>query len=150
MTDFLLQHYLWFKSLHVIAVIAWMAGLLYLPRLFVYHADAPKGSALSETFKIMEYRLLRYIMAPASIATWVFGGLMLYANWDGIMQGAGWMHAKLLLVVLMTGLHHVFAKWRKVFARNENARPAKFYRVWNEAPTVLMIAIVILVIVKPF
>lgn len=150
MAEFLLQQYLWLKSLHIIAVIAWMAGLLYLPRLFVYHADAPKGSQLSETFKIMEYRLLRYIMAPASIATWVFGGLMLYTNWDGIMQGAGWMHAKLLLVVLMTGLHHVFAKWRKVFARDENIRPAKFYRVWNEGPTLLMIAIVILVIVKPF
>jgi putative membrane protein len=150
MDDFLLQHYLWLKSLHLIAVIAWMAGLLYLPRLFVYHAESSIGSDKSEIFKIMEYRLMRYIMAPASIATWVFGGLMLYTNWDGIMQGGGWMHAKLLLVVLMTGLHHVFMKWRKQFARDENTRSAKFYRIWNEAPTVLMIAIVILVIVKPF
>lgn len=150
MIEFLMENYLWLKSLHIIAVIAWMAGLLYLPRLFVYHADAPIGSDKSETFKTMEYRLMRYIMAPASIATWVFGGLMLYANWDGLMSGAGWMHAKLALVILMTGLHHVFVKWRKQFAKDENKRPAKFFRIWNEAPTVLMIAIVILVVVKPF
>lgn len=98
----------------------------------------------------MEFRLLRYIMAPASIATWLFGGLMLYANWDGLVTGAGWMHAKLTLVVLMTGLHHIFAKWRKDFAKDANTRPAKFYRIWNEAPTVLMIAIVMLVVLKPF
>ncbi len=150
MTEFLMENYLWLKAIHIIAVIAWMAGLLYLPRLFVYHADAPIGSDKSETFKTMEFRLMRYIMAPASIATWVFGGLMLYANWDGFMSGAGWMHAKLTLVILMTGLHHVFVKWRKQFAKDENKRPAKFYRIWNEAPTVLMIAIVILVVVKPF
>jgi putative membrane protein len=150
MIEFLMENYLWLKSLHIIAVIAWMAGLLYLPRLFVYHADAPIGSDKSETFKTMEYRLMRYIMAPASIATWVFGGLMLYANWDGLMSGAGWMHAKLALVILMTGLHHVFVKWRKQFAKDENKRPAKFFRIWNEAPTVLIIAIVILVVVRPF
>ncbi len=149
MTQFLMDYYLWIKSLHVIAVIAWMAGLLYLPRLFVYHVGAAKGSELSETLKIMEFRLMRYIMAPASIATWVFGGLMLYANWDGIMA-QHWMHGKLLLVVLMTGLHHVFSAWRKKFARDENTRSAKFYRVWNEAPTLLMIVIVILVVAKPF
>ena len=150
MTEFLMENYLWLKAIHIIAVISWMAGLLYLPRLFVYHADAPIGSDKSETFKTMEFRLMRYIMAPASIVTWVFGGLMLYANWDGLMSGAGWMHAKLTLVILMTGLHHVFMKWRKQFAKDENKRPAKFYRIWNEAPTVLMIAIVILVVVKPF
>lgn len=150
MSEMLMNHYLLLKALHIIAVIAWMAGLLYLPRLFVYHAGAAKGSELSETLKTMEYRLLRYIMAPASIATWLFGGLMLYANWDGLMTGAGWMHAKLTLVVLMTGLHHVFAKWRKDFAKDENTRPAKFYRIWNEAPTLLMIAIVVLVVLKPF
>lgn len=149
MAEILLQHYLWFKALHIIAVIAWMAGLLYLPRLFVYHADTPKGSSQSETFKVMEYRLLRYIMAPASVATWLFGGLMLYANWDGIMA-QHWMHAKLTLVVLMTGLHHVFGAWRKKFERDENTRGAKFYRIWNEAPTLLLIVIVILVVVKPF
>ena len=150
MSEMLMNHYLLLKSLHIISVIAWMAGLLYLPRLFVYHAGAARGSELSETLKTMEFRLLRYIMAPASIATWLFGGLMLYANWDGLVTGAGWMHAKLTLVVLMTGLHHIFAKWRKDFAKDANTRPAKFYRIWNEAPTALMIAIVMLVVLKPF
>ncbi len=149
MQEFILSGYLWFKALHVIAVISWMAGLLYLPRLFVYHADAPKGSDKSETFKIMELRLYRYIMGPASIATWLFGGLMLYANWEGIMS-MGWMHAKLTFVIAMTGLHHVFGAWRKKFAHDENIRPAKFYRIWNEAPTLAMIAIVLLAVVKPF
>lgn len=150
MTNFLMDNYLLLKALHIIAVISWMAGLLYLPRLFVYHADAPAGTAQSETFKLMEFRLMRYIMAPASIATWLFGSLMLYANWDGLMTDGGWMHAKLLLVVLMTGVHHVFIKWRKNFAADKNARPAKFYRIWNEVPTILMIAIVTLVVLKPF
>lgn len=149
MQDFIITHYLWFKSLHLIAVISWMAGLLYLPRLFVYHADTDKGSKASETFKIMELRLMRYIMAPASVATWLFGGLMLWANWDGIMT-QGWMHAKLTLVILLTGFHHACMAWRKKFARDENKRPAKFYRMVNEVPTLIMIGIVILAIVKPF
>lgn len=150
MTDFILTHYLWIKSLHLIAVIAWMAGMLYLPRLFVYHADAPKGGDLSKTLKIMERRLLRYITNPAMIAAWIFGGLMLWANWDGLMTGQGWMHAKLTLVILMSAVHGLYARWRKQFERDENTRPAKFYRIWNEVPTVMMIAIVIFVIVKPF
>jgi putative membrane protein len=138
--------YLWLKALHVISVIAWMAGLLYLPRLFVYHCDAPPGSAQSETFKVMERRLLRAIMNPAMIAAFVFGSLMLVViDWR-----QGWLHAKLTLVALMTVLHHLYALWRKDFAADRNTRPARFYRIWNEAPTVLMIAIVILVIVKPF
>lgn len=149
MQDFILSSYLWFKALHVIAVICWMAGLLYLPRLFVYHADAAKGSHTSETFKVMELRLYRYIMGPASVATWLFGGLMLYANWDGIMS-MGWMHAKLTLVVAMTGYHHALGAWRKKFARDENTRPAKFYRIWNEVPTLGMIGIVLLAVAKPF
>jgi putative membrane protein len=149
MDGFLIEHYLWFKALHVIAVISWMAGLLYLPRLFVYHADAVKGSPSSEMLKIMEFRLYSYIMRPAMIATWVFGVLMLYANWDGVMA-MHWMHAKFTLVIALTGVHHVFGAWRKKFSRDENKKSAKFYRVWNEAPTVIMIAIVILVIVKPF
>ena len=149
MEDFIVTHYLWFKSLHVIAVISWMAGLLYLPRLFVYHADAAKGSELSEKFKVMEYRLMRYIMTPASVATWLFGGLMLWANWDGIMA-QHWMHAKFALVVFLTGFHHACMAWRKKFARDENAKPAKFFRIVNEVPTLIMIAVVILVIVKPF
>lgn len=149
MSGFVISYYLWFKALHVIAVISWMAGLLYLPRLFVYHADAVKGSELSEKFKVMEYRLMRYIMTPAAIATWLFGGLMLYANWDGIMADQ-WMHGKLLFVVLLTGFHHACISWRKKFARDENTRSAKFFRMVNEVPTLLMIGIVVLVIVKPF
>ena len=147
--DFIIAHYLWFKSLHIIAVIAWMAGMLYLPRLYVYHADAPVGSQQSETFKVMERRLLRAIVNPAMIATFLFGGLMLAANWDGIMS-MGWMHAKLTLIVLMTACHGMFAKWRKDFERDANTHPAKFYRIWNEVPTLLMIVIVILAVAKPF
>jgi putative membrane protein len=149
MQDFILTHYLWFKSFHLVAVIAWMAGLLYLPRLFVYHANAAKNSDVSETFKVMEMRLYRFIMQPAMGLTWLFGGLMLYANHEAIMA-MGWMHAKLTLVIAMTGLHHIFGSWRKKFAADANTKSPKFYKIWNEAPTVLMIAIVVLVIVKPF
>ncbi len=149
MVDFLGQYYLWIKALHVIAVIAWMAGMLYLPRLFVYHADAPKGGELSETLKIMERRLLRIIINPAMILAFLFGALMLWVNWDGLIA-QGWMHAKLTLVILMSGVHGFFARWRKQFERDENTRSAKFYRIWNEVPTVMMIAVVIFVIVKPF
>lgn len=148
MQEYVLNHYDWFRALHVIAVISWMAGLLYLPRLFVYHAGANKDSELSETLKVMERRLLRFIMNPAMILTWVFGGLMLYANMS-IMQG-GWMHAKLTLVIIMTIFHHMLGRWRKDFLKDSNTRPAKFYRWMNELPTLLMIGIVILVIVKPF
>jgi putative membrane protein len=130
----------------VISVIAWMAGLLYLPRLFVYHADALKGSGVSETLKTMERRLLRGIMNPAMVAVFVFGGLMLVVqDWR-----QGWLHAKLLLVLGLTIVHHLYALWRKDFAADRNTRPARFYRFWNEVPTLAMIAIVILVIVKPF
>lgn len=148
MQDFLLMNYDWIRALHIIAVMSWMAGMLYLPRLFVYHVDAEKGSVQSETFKIMEYRLMRYIMTPASIATWVFGGLMLWAN-PGLFSQP-WMHAKLLLVVLMTGAHHAFIKYRKAFDRDENAKSSKFFRIANEIPTVLMIFIVILAVAEPF
>lgn len=149
MQAILLESYLWLKALHIISVVAWMAGLLYLPRLFVYHADAPVGGELSQTLKIMEARLYGYIMRPAMIATWLFGGLMLYANWEGIMA-MGWMHAKLTLVFALTGIHHVFGAWRRKFAADVNTRGAKFYRVWNEVPTLILIAVVILVVVKPF
>ncbi|AEP08351.1 protoporphyrinogen oxidase HemJ [Micavibrio aeruginosavorus] len=148
MASFLLTYYLWIKALHIIAIIAWMAGMLYLPRLYVYHADAPKGSDKSETFKVMERRLLRFIMNPAMIASLVFGVLMIWANPDLMKQG--WMHAKLGLIVLMFGLHGVFSKWRKVFERDENTRSAKFYKIWNEAPTLLMIIIVIMAVAEPF
>lgn len=148
MQDFLLQYYLWIKALHIIAVMAWMAGMLYLPRLYVYHADAAKGSDKSETFKVMEYRLLRYITNPAMIVAFIFGALMLYANPDLMKQG--WMHAKFTLLFLMFGVHGMYSRWRKQFARDENTRPAKFYKIWNEVPTVLLIAIVLLAVVKPF
>lgn len=148
MQEFLLNHYLWIKALHVISVISWMAGLLYLPRLFVYHADADKGSELSETLKIMERRLLRIIMNPAMIAAFVFGLCMIWAN--PLLMKQGWMHGKLLLVALLTVFHHLLGRWRKAFLRDENKRPAKFYRRVNEAPTLLMIGIVIFVIVQPF
>jgi len=139
--------YLWLKSFHVIAVIAWMAGMLYLPRLFVYHCEAQKGSIQSETFKIMERRLLKAIINPAMIVTWVLG---LYLLWDGGWYKSGWMHAKIALVLIMSGLHGVYVRRLKDFAADKNTKPAKYYRILNEVPTVLMIGIVILVIVKPF
>ena len=148
MQDLLLEYYLWIKALHVISVISWMAGMLYLPRLFVYHADAPVGSPQSEIFKVMERRLLRLIINPAMIAAFLFGGLMLYAS-PSLLHDH-WFHAKFTLVIAMTAVHGFFARWRKQFERDQNARPAKFYRMWNEVPTALLVLIVILVIVKPF
>jgi protoporphyrinogen IX oxidase len=139
--------YDWLKALHVIAIIAWMAGMLYLPRLFVYHAEAPKGSIQSETFKIMERRLLKAIINPAMIVTWVLG---LVLAWQGAWWTAGWLHGKLLLVLILSGLHGIYARRLKEFAADRNTRPARYYRILNEVPTVLMIGIVILVIVKPF
>lgn len=149
MQEFIMTHYDWFRALHLIAVMSWMAGLLYLPRIFVYHADAEKGSELSETFKIMERKLIRIIMNPAMIVVWIVGLSMLYAN-SGLLQGQGWMHAKLTAVVLMTGFHHALSAWRKKFLKDENKHPSKFYRRVNEIPTVLMIFIVVMVLVKPF
>jgi putative membrane protein len=135
------------KALHIIAVIAWMAGMLYLPRLYVYHADAEKGSAQSETFKVMERRLLRGIMNPAMILTWIFGlSLAVQGNW----WVASWLHAKLALVLVLSAVHGLYSRWRKEFAADRNTRPARFYRWWNEVPTLLMIAIVFLVVLKPF
>ncbi|MCV0428886.1 MAG: protoporphyrinogen oxidase HemJ [Roseibium sp.] len=139
--------FLWVKSLHVISVIAWMAGMLYLPRLFVYHAEAEIGSDKSETFKVMERRLLKAIINPAMTTTWIFG---LWAAYELSAWTDGWFHAKLLLVIIMSGVHGYLSSCVKKFANDENTKPARFYRILNEVPTVLMIAIVILVIVKPF
>ena len=139
----------WIKALHVIAMIAWMAGMFYLPRLYVYHVDAEAGSELSETLKVMERRLLRAIINPAMILTWVFGGLLL-ATPGVIDWSAGWIHLKLVAVVVMSTLHGFYSRWRKDFAADRNRRSARFYRLANEAPTVLMIVIVIMVIVRPF
>jgi protoporphyrinogen IX oxidase len=139
--------YEWIKALHVIAVISWMAGMLYLPRLFVYHCEAEPGSKLSETFKVMERRLLRAIMNPAMIVTWLTG---LYLAWAGHLFSAGWLHGKLLLVVLLSGAHGFFSRCVKDFAADRNTRSPTFYRIINEVPTILMVGIVILVVVKPF
>jgi len=140
------------KSVHVLAIIAWMAGLLYLPRLFVYHAgldlSTEGGRATAETFKVMERRLLRAIMNPAMITAWIFGLWMLFLIPGWFSEG--WLHAKLLLVVLMTGMHMAMAKWRRDFEADRNARSHVYYRVANEIPTLLLIAIVFLVILKPF
>lgn len=139
--------YLWVKAVHVIAVISWMAGMLYLPRLFVYHADAERGSAQSETFKVMERRLYRAIINPAMIVTWAAG---LWLAWKGFAFSGGWLHAKIALVLLMSGVHGYLGGAVRRFAEDRNEKPARHWRIVNEVPTVLMIAIVILVIVKPF
>jgi protoporphyrinogen IX oxidase len=139
--------YEWLKAFHVIAVIAWMAGMLYLPRLFVYHCGAEPGSAQSETFKIMERRLLKIIINPAMILSW---GLGLWLVWSGGWLMAGWLYAKIFLALVLSGVHGMFARWVKDFAADRNRRSARFYRLINEVPTLLMIGIVILVIVKPF
>ena len=144
--------YPWVKAFHVIAVIAWMAGMLYLPRLFVYHCAAEKGSVQSETFKVMERRLLRAIIDPAMIATWLLG---LWLAWLGPDShwgwfASGWLQAKLVLVLAMSALHGLFARWVKAFAADANLHSQKFYRIINEVPTILLIAIVILAVVKPF
>jgi putative membrane protein len=138
---------LWVKSLHVIAVIAWMAALLYLPRLMVYHAGSAPGSETSETFKVMERRLLRGIATPAMIAAWVFG---LWLGWLIGVWNEGWFHAKLAGVLALTAYHVVMVGWVRAFAEDRNRRSARFYRFANEIPTLLLIAIVILVVVKPF
>lgn len=148
MIEFLFAHYLWLKALHIIAVIAWVAGMLYLPRLYVYHVKAAKGSELSETLKIMERRLLRFIINPAMIAAFIFGGIILWINPDLFQQP--WMHIKLTAIILMTVVHGLYARWRKQFERDENKHSEKFYRYWNEAPTILMIIIVIFAVTKPF
>jgi protoporphyrinogen IX oxidase len=139
--------YEWIKALHVIAVISWMAGMLYLPRLFVYHCEAEKGSPQSETFKVMERRLLRAIINPAMIVTWLAG---LYLVWAGHFYLSGWFHAKFLLVLILSAVHGFFARCVKDFATDGNRRSQRFYRIINEVPTLIMIGIVILVIVKPF
>jgi protoporphyrinogen IX oxidase len=139
--------YLWLKAFHVISAIAWMAALLYLPRLMVYHCGAESGSRQSETFKIMERRLLSVIANPAMAATWIFGVVLLV---DGGLYKFAWMNAKLVLVIGLSALHGVNAKWVKEFALDQNKRSARFYRFMNEAPTMLMIGIVLLVVLKPF
>jgi putative membrane protein len=139
--------YEWIKALHVIAVIAWMAGMLYLPRLFVYHCEAEAGSRQSETFKVMERRLLRAIMNPAMIAAWLLGLWLVYA---GGWHAFHWLQAKVVLVLLLSAIHGFLARWVGQFAADRNQHSDKFYRIINEIPAALMIGIVILAVVKPF
>ena len=147
--DALQAAYLWIKAVHVIAVIAWMAGLLYLPRLFVYHAAAEPVSKQSETFKVMERRLYRAIMHPALAVTAASAALLL-ATPGAVEWSQGWLHAKLALVAVLILLHLLMGRWRADFAADRNRRSQRFFRIANELPTVLMIAIVLLVVVKPF
>lgn len=144
--------YPWLKALHIIAVIAWMAGLLYLPRLFVYHCDAPAGSTQSETFKVMEWKLSRFIMRPAMLVTVGAGGLLVaLPGTPGYLPQAGsWLWLKLALVAGLLVMHHLMVRWRDAFAQDRNPHPQRFFRIMNEVPTLLMIGIVICVVVKPF
>ncbi|HEY5819935.1 MAG TPA: protoporphyrinogen oxidase HemJ [Mesorhizobium sp.] len=139
--------YPWAKAIHVIAVISWMAGMLYLPRLFVYHVDAAPGSIQSETFKVMERRLLRAIINPAMMVAWVFG---LWLAWRGFAFQGGWLHAKIAAVLVLSALHGYLSASVRAFAEDRNTKTARHWRIVNEVPTVLMIIIVILVVVKPF
>jgi protoporphyrinogen IX oxidase len=147
MIGFVHSYYQWILAFHIIAVIAWMAGMLYLPRLFVYHCETTPGTAESERFKVMERKLLRAIINPSMIAVWILGLTLAFGR-DAWHEH--WFHAKLLLVVIMSGIHGMYAGWVKRFARDANTRPARFYRIWNEVPAVLMVFIVILAVVKPF
>jgi len=139
--------YDWIKALHILAVISWMAGMLYLPRLMVYHCDAPAGSPQSETFKVMERRLLKAIINPAMGVTWIAGLWLVY---EGGWWTAPWFHVKFVLVLAMSAFHGQLSRWVREFAEDRNTRPARFYRIANEVPTVLMIGIVLLVVLKPF
>ena len=141
------EGYLWVKALHIIAVIAWMAGMLYLPRLFVYHCEVTPGTEESERFKRMEVRLLRIIINPSMFAVWIFGLMLAFL---GQYWAEPWMLVKFALVVMLSALHGFLSRWRREFAKDSNTRPQRFYRLINEVPAVLMIAIVILVVVRPF
>ena len=147
--DWLADWYLWIKALHIISVMAWMAGMLYLPRLFVYHVDAEPGSVQSETFKIMERRLMRAIINPAMGSAFLFGTLL--AVTPGIVDwSTGWPWFKIVLLIALTGIHGFMSRWRRQFEADQNVHSGKFYRLMNEVPTVLMILIVITIVVKPF
>jgi protoporphyrinogen IX oxidase len=139
--------YLWVKAIHVIAIISWMAGMLYLPRLFVYHSGTPVGSAQSETFKIMEQRLLTLITTPAMVIAWVLG---LWLAWKSGYWAVPWLHAKVALVLALSGLHGYLSAATRAFREDRNTKSARHWRIVNEIPAVLMVAIVILVVVKPF
>lgn len=142
--------YPWVKALHVISMIAWMAGMFYLPRLYVYHTMLAPGTTESERFKVMERRLLKQIINPAMISTWLFGTLLVLTPGVVDWAGDGWWHVKFTMVLLMSGFHGAMSKWRREFLEDRNRRSHKYYRIANEVPTILMLVIVIMVIVKPF
>ncbi len=144
----MMQEYLWLKALHIIAVISWMAGMLYLPRLYVYHVTATPGSEADAMLKVMERRLLRYIINPAMIATFLFGGMLVYRLSPGIWHEA-WWHGKLGLIIVMSVLHGMLARHRKAFEKGENNCSSRYFRILNEMPTLAMIGIVLLVVLKP-
>lgn len=147
--DALAPLYAWTKALHVVSMVAWMAGMFYLPRLYVYHCEVAPGSAESERFKVMERRLLKQIINPAMIATFVFGILLVLT--PGVIDWTwGWWHAKLTAVLLLTGFHGATSRWRRDFLEDRNTRSPRFYRIANEVPTVLLLVIVVMVIVRPF
>ena len=142
--------YHWVKAFHVIAIIAWMCGMLYLPRLFVYHSQVAVGSEASELFKVMERKLMRIIINPAMIVAWLLGGWLIYITKAGAPGDGHWMHAKLALLVGMQLSHAMLSRYRKAFLRDERPKSEKYFRFFNEVPTVLMIGIVLLVVIKPF
>ncbi|NBX03861.1 MAG: protoporphyrinogen oxidase HemJ [Alphaproteobacteria bacterium] len=142
--------YLWLKSLHIIAVISWMCGMLYLPRLFVYHSQVKVGSEASELFKVMERKLMRLIINPAMIAAWIFGLWLAIRINAFAPENGGWLHAKLGLVLLLQISHAMMSRYRKAFFRDERPKSQKYFRIFNEVPAVLMVVIVILVVVRPF
>ena len=147
--NFLVGNYSLIKAFHVISMVAWMAALLYLPRLFVYHTTAKKNSDTSEMLKIMEYRLQKYIMNPAMLLTLLFGIFLLKT--DGVINwGEKWIYFKLLAVFLLLLVHHLLTKYRKDFYMDNNNRSKKFYKILNEVPTVLLVIIILLVYLKPF
>lgn len=150
MGDLLIAAYPWTKALHIISMVAWMAGLFYLPRLFVYHSERGGPDDVTETFKVMERRLLRFIMNPAMTATWIFGILLVLTPGIVDWRSEGWFHVKLAAVVAMTWVHHWLALRRKDFARDANTRSGRTYRMMNELPTLLLVVIVVMVVVRPF
>ena len=147
MTEALAPYYLWLKALHILAVIAWMAGTLYLPRLFVYHCEIKPGTDEYARFVKMEERLMRIIINPAMIAVWILGILLATSlnAWD-----QGWLHAKLLFVIILSGLHGFLSRWRRDFEKGQNKHTQRFYRIMNEVPFGLLVVIVFLVVLKPF
>lgn len=144
----LYDYYLWLKAIHIISIVTWMAGIFYLPRLFVYHSYEEVGSKTSETFKVMEYKLLKFIMTPSMIVAWIFGTLLVLAI--DIDWSQGWFHVKLLMVILMSAFHGWCARQTRIFAHDKNQHNHKYFRIMNEVPTIIFLVIIIMVVVKPF